>query len=140
MGPSQTVKQKLREAGLVAGILLVALLALRSSAKHPGELSTLDRAILTVVTPAQSTLSVFARGLRGFSEHYVDLVHVRTENEQLRRENSRLRAELIDAKRTADESGRLRRLLGLRDSLAAATLVARVISIDASPYFRMAQR
>jgi rod shape-determining protein MreC len=132
-------RQKLREAAIVVAALLVALIALRNSARHPGELSTLDRGILTVIKPVQSLLTTVARSIGGVAGRYVDLVHVHAENEALRGENGRLRAELMEAKRQAQESARYRRLLGLRDSESAATLVARVIAIDASPYFRVAR-
>jgi rod shape-determining protein MreC len=134
-----SLRQKLQEAAVVAVTVLVSLFVLRGSARAPGDLSTLDRGILAVITPLQSALSTVARGIGGFAGRYVDLVHVRGENEQLRSDNSRLRAELFDARRAAAESGRYQRLLGLRDAVAAETLVSRVVSIDASPYFRVAR-
>jgi rod shape-determining protein MreC len=134
-----SIRQKLREAAIVALTLIVSLLVLRNSARAPGALSTLDRGILAVITPAQSALSSLARGIGGFAGRYMDLVHVRAENDGLRSENSRLRAELFEAKRAAVESVRYQRLLGLRDTVSAETLVARVVSIDASPYFRVAR-
>jgi rod shape-determining protein MreC len=109
------------------------------SAKAPGELSTLDRGILRVVSPAQSAMSTVARAVAGVAGRYVELVHVRGENDELRRENSRLRTELLETRRLAAESGRYQRLLGLKDLTPAETLAARVISIDASPYFRVAR-
>jgi rod shape-determining protein MreC len=134
-----SLRQKLREAAVVAATLAVALFVLRGSARSPGELSTLDRGILTLITPMQAALSTLARGIGGFAGRYMDLVHVRGENESLRSENSRLRAELFEAKRGAAESARYQRLLGLRDTISAETLVARVVAIDASPYFRVAR-
>lgn len=119
--------------------IAVTLFLLRHSARNPGDLSTLDRGILTVITPAQSALSSVARGIGGFAGRYMDLVHVRSENESLHSENSRLKAELFEARRAAAESLRYQRLLGLRDTISAETLVARVVAIDASPYFRVAR-
>jgi rod shape-determining protein MreC len=120
-------------------MLLLAVIALRMSARNPGELSALDRGILRVVWPAQSAMSFMARGIAGVAGRYVELTHVRSENEQLARENARLRAELLEMRRLAAESGRYQRLLGLRDLTPAETIAARVISIDASPYFRVAR-
>jgi rod shape-determining protein MreC len=131
--------KRLREGAVVAVTLILALLALRMSAKYPGELSTLDRGILHVVGPAQAAMSTVARAIGGVAGRYVELTHVRAENEKLRSENGRLRAELMETKRVAAESGRYQRLLGLRDTTPAETVSARVISIDASPYFRVAR-
>jgi rod shape-determining protein MreC len=123
----------------VAATILLAVITLRMSAKNPGEMSTLDRGILRLVSPAQSAMSFVARGIAGVAGRYVDLTHVRGENEKLMRENSRLRTELMEMRRLAEESGRYQRLLGLRDLTPAETIAARVISIDASPYFRVAR-
>ena len=124
---------------MVGATLLLAIVAMRMSAKAPGDLSTLDRGILHVVSPAQSAMSTVARAIIGVAGHYVDLTHVRAENDALQRENGRLRAELADVRRVAAESVRYQRLLGLRDVTPAETVSARVISIDASPYFRVAR-
>lgn len=132
-------RQKIREAALIAITLGVALFLLRQSARAPGDLSTLDRGILTVIAPAQAALSTVARTIGGLAGRYMDLVHVRAENERLRTENGQLRATLADAKRGAAESVRYQKLLGLRDTMSAETLVARIIAIDASPYFRVAR-
>jgi rod shape-determining protein MreC len=131
--------KRLREGAVVGAMMLLALVALRISARNPGDLSTLDRGILMVVAPAQSALSTVARAIGGVAGRYVELTHVRAENDRLRSETARLRAELIESKRVAAESGRYQRLLGLKDTTPAETLAARVISIDASPYFRVAR-
>ncbi|MEO8211844.1 MAG: rod shape-determining protein MreC [Myxococcales bacterium] len=131
--------KRLREGAVVAVMLVLALVALRISAKNPGELSNLDRGILAVVAPAQSALSSVARAIGGMVGRYAELTHVRSENDRLRSENTRLRAELMQTKRVAAESGRYQLLLGLKDTTPAETLAARVISIDASPYFRVAR-
>lgn len=124
---------------MVAGTLFFAIVALRMSARNPGELSTLDRGVLRVVSPAQSAMSYVARGIANVAGRFVELARARAENHELAKENARLRAELADARRLADESARYQRLLGLRDQTPAETIAARIISIDASPYFRMAR-
>ena len=134
-----TAGRRLREGFFVAGVLLLAIIAMRMSARAPGDLSTLDRGILRIVSPAQAAMSSLARGIGGVAGRYVELTHVRAENEKLSRENARLRAELIEVKRLAAESGRYQRLLGLKDLTPAETFAARVIGIDASPYFRVAR-
>ncbi|HEX7599510.1 MAG TPA: rod shape-determining protein MreC, partial [Polyangia bacterium] len=102
-------------------------------------LSPVDRGILAMVTPLQSRMARLARSIGHAAGQYVDLVDVRGKNEALQNENGRLRAELMEAKRGAAESVRYQKLLGLRDAVTAETLVARVIAIDVSPYFRVAR-
>jgi rod shape-determining protein MreC len=131
--------KRLREAAIVAATLLVAIISLRMSAKNPGDLSALDRGVLRLVSPAQSAMSLVARAITSVAGRYVELTHVRGENEALTRENQRLRAELTEMRRLAEESGRYQRLLGLRDVTPAETIAARVIAVDASPYFRVAR-
>jgi rod shape-determining protein MreC len=131
--------KRLREAAIVALMLLVAIISLRMSAKNPGDLSALDRGVLRLVSPAQSAMSLIARAITSVAGRYVELTHVRGENEALVRENQRLRAELTEMRRLAEESGRYQRLLGLRDVTPAETIAARVIAVDASPYFRVAR-
>jgi len=134
-----TGSKRIRETAIVVGTLAVALLALRQSKNYPGDLSLLDRRILAVTAPAQGALSSVVRGIGRIFGRYLDLIHVRTENESLASENTRLRAELMEQKRLAAESSRYQRLLGLRDLTPAETLAARVIAIGASPYVRIAR-
>jgi len=132
-------RQKVREVVIITTAFVLALFLLRSSARSPEYLSPLDRGILTMVTPVQSAFATLARSIGHVAGRYVDLVHVRAENERLQNEKRRLQAELLEAKRGAAESVRFQRLLGLRNAVTAETLVARVIAIDVSPYFRVAR-
>lgn len=132
-------RQKVREVVIVTTCFVLALFLLRQSVRSPEYLSPLDRGILTLVTPIQSAFATFARSIGHVAGRYVDLVHVRAQNEKLRNENEHLRAELLEARRGAAESVRFQHLLGLRNAVAAETLVARVIAIDVSPYFRVAR-
>jgi len=133
------LSKRLREAAVVAATLLAAIIALRMSARNPGDLSALDRGILAIVSPAQGAMSFVARAITGVAGRYVELTHARAENETLVRENRKLRAELSEMRRLAEDSSRYQRLLGLRDVTPAETVAARVVAIDASPYFRVAR-
>jgi cell shape-determining protein MreC len=84
--------KRVREGAVVAGTLLFAIIALRMSAKNPGELSALDRGVLGIVSPAQSAMSYVARGIAGVAGRFVELAHARAENHDLAKENARLRA------------------------------------------------
>lgn len=132
-------RQKVREVVIVTTCFVLALFLLRQSVRSPEYLSPLDRGILTMVTPIQSAFATLARSIGHVAGRYVDLVHVRAQNEKLRNDNEHLRAELLEARRGAAESVRFQHLLGLRNAVAAETLVARVIAIDVSPYFRVAR-
>src|SRR6188472_1273946 len=105
------VGKRLREAAIVAATLLAAIIALRMSARNPGDLSALDRGILAVVSPAQAAMSFIASGISGVARRYVELTQVRAENDALVRENKRLRAELSEMRRLAEDSSRYQRLL-----------------------------
>ncbi len=132
-------RQKVREVVIITATFVASMFLLRQSVRSPEYLSPLDRGILTLVSPVQSAFATLARSIGRFAGRYVDLVHVRAENEVLRAQSGRLRAELMEAKRGASESVRYQHLLGLRNAVTAETLVARVIAIDVSPYFRVAR-
>jgi rod shape-determining protein MreC len=132
-------RQKVREVVIVTAAFVASLFLLRQSARSPEYLSPLDRGVLTLVSPVQSAFATLARSIGRFAGRYVDLVHVRAQNEALRAQNARLSTELLEAKRAGSESVRYQRLLGLRNAVTAETLVARVIAIDVSPYFRVAR-
>jgi rod shape-determining protein MreC len=132
-------KRRLREATTVLTMLGVALFMLRQSARNPGALGPLDRTVIATFTPVQRSLVGGARGIAGFVQRSFDLARSRAETETLRRENQDLRAQLLQARRAADDAGRLQKLIGLRDGTTEATLAGRVIAIDASPRFRVAR-
>ena len=59
-------RKRLREAAVVAVVAADRHhRAARQRAKHPGELSALDRGILRIVSPGQSAMSYLARGITG---------------------------------------------------------------------------
>jgi rod shape-determining protein MreC len=132
-------RQKLHEATVVVAALALALLMLRQSARHPGELGPIDRLVLKALGPGQDLLTGGARQLAALRDRYLYLVGVESGNQRLRDENRKLQSELNQARAAANASVRLERLLGLRESLPATTLPARIVAVDTSPYFRVAR-
>ncbi len=124
---------------MVVGLLGLALGLVRHSARNPGDLGIIDRGLLHLIGPAQATLARAAHGAGQLVVRYLVLVDVETQNRSLRQENLGLRTQLTDARRVAAEAERLRRLLALRESLSPATVAARIIALDASPFFRVAR-
>lgn len=74
----------------------------------------------------------------GFWDTYVDLIHTKRENEELRLENARLREENIGLQGILQQNARLLKLVGFKQERPIYDLEpARVISADISPYFRV---
>lgn len=129
--------QRLRDTGLVVLLLALPFFFLRASIRRPEELNAVDRTILRVAAPLQYAAAALSRGVSNVVGHYVYLVDVKSDNDRLVYENARLRAsqrELADAQA---ENRRLRRLLGLRDTVQHETVSALVVGKDATEYFRV---
>lgn len=93
----------------------------------------------TVITVASPVLEAVARVDGFFSyiwDNYIYLTNVEQENRGLRESVKLLNKSLVEKSETALENERLRKLLGLRDSLHLPTLAASVVSEDSSPWFR----
>jgi rod shape-determining protein MreC len=129
--------KRLRDTGLVVFLLALPFFFLRSSIRKPEELNAVDRTILRVAAPFQYAAAALSRGISSLLGQYFYLVDVKTDNDRLVYENARLRAtqrELADA---LAENRRLRRLLGLRDTVQHETVSALVVAKDTTEYFRV---
>ncbi len=74
----------------------------------------------------------------GLWDTYIDLIHTKRENEELRLENARLREENIGLQGILQQNARLLKLVGFKQERPIYDLEpARVISADISPYFRV---
>jgi rod shape-determining protein MreC len=129
--------KRLRDTVLVVLLLALPFFFLRASIRRPEELSAVDRTILRLAAPLQYAAAALSRGTSRLVGQYVYLVDVKTDNDKLVYENARLRAgqrELADA---LAENRRLKRLLGLRDTVQHETVSALVVSKDTTEYFRV---
>jgi rod shape-determining protein MreC len=129
--------KRLRDTGLVVLLLALPFFFLRSSIRRPEELNAVDRIVLRVAAPFQYAAAALSRGISGILGQYVYLVDVKTDNDRLVYENARLRASQRELAEAQAENRRLRRLLGLRDTIQHETVSALVVAKDTTEYFRV---
>jgi rod shape-determining protein MreC len=134
-----TAKRRAAHYFLAVFLLALPLALLTSSLKSPGRLNAFDRAVLAVASPLQRAVAWVVDGVGDAWHHYVWLVDVQKENDELRRENERLRQGLGAATRKANEAEGLEALVELRERIPAQTIGARVVAVGLSPSFRVSR-
>jgi rod shape-determining protein MreC len=130
--------KRYRDVALVVLLLAVPFFFLRASIRKPEDLSPIDQAILRVAAPLQYASAALARGVSSLIAEYVYLVDVKQDNNRLAYENARLAAKVRDLEHAEAENTRLRRLLGVRDTIPHEMVSAIVIGKDTTEYFRVA--
>jgi rod shape-determining protein MreC len=123
-------------------VILVALLALllflmSDSAKRTGASTGLETMVMRVSSPGVALAQAVAGGLRGVATAAGDLLVAHARNTALEVEVQRLQAELVRQREAAPENRRLRRLLGMRESLAPQSVAASVVTSNLNGKTRM---
>jgi rod shape-determining protein MreC len=131
--------RRYRDIVLVVLLLAVPFFFLRASIRRPEEMNTIDRALMRVAAPLQYVSAALARGLSSLVADYMYLVDVKQDNGVLAYENARLRAQIRQLEAAGEENRQLRRLLGIRETLADETVSAVVVGKDTTEYFRVFQ-
>jgi rod shape-determining protein MreC len=90
------------------------------------------RGMLEVLRPVQAGTANFGEGIRSIYHDYLNLVHVREENERLLAELARVKADQAKMAELEEENRHLAELLELRDALGADAIAANVIGSDAT--------
>lgn len=133
-----TAFRRYRDIVIVVLLLAVPFFFLRASIRKPSELTPIDQTVLRVAAPFEYISSALARGVSSLIGEYVYLVDVKDDNNRLSYENARLRSRVRELEHAESESRRLRRLLGMRDTIADETVSALVVGKDTTEYFRVA--
>jgi rod shape-determining protein MreC len=118
---------------LTGGALIVLSLYLMTAGVRQGDrVSAPARGMLEVLRPVQAGTANFGAGLRSIYHDYLNLVHVRQENQRLIAELARVKAEQARMAELEAENRHLTELLELRDVLGADAIAANVIGSDAT--------
>ncbi|MDQ2643873.1 MAG: rod shape-determining protein MreC, partial [Myxococcota bacterium] len=130
--------KRYRDTVIVVLLLAAPFFFLRASVRNPSELTPLDEAVLRIAAPLEYVSAALARGVSALIGEYVYLVDVKADNNRLSYENARLRTRISELEHGETENRRLKRLLGLRDTVPDETVSAVVIGKDTTEYFRVA--
>jgi rod shape-determining protein MreC len=123
---------------LLAQVVLLAMQVRRPVPGMPeGHNVLLWRYLVTsVVTPPERWAHNMGQGVRGVWTHYVDLRHLREQNDNLQQENDRLRLEQASLAQDAAEGERLRELLDFRGRYIDKTVAAQVVGTSGTDQAR----
>jgi rod shape-determining protein MreC len=130
--------RRYRDALIVALLLAVPFFFLRASIRDPRETSAIDRAVMRISAPIQYVSSLFAREVSNLWGNYVYLVEVKADHQRLEYENARLKDRVRRLEQDEIELRRVKRLLGLRDSVSGDLVSAQVVGKDLTEFFRVA--
>lgn len=130
--------KRYRDIFVVVVLLAVPFFFLKASIRKPSELTPIDQAVLRVAAPLEYVTAAFAREISSMIGEYVYLVDVKEDNNRLTYENARLRSRVRELLAAESENKRLKRLLGMRDTIPDETLSAVVVGKDTTEYFRVA--
>jgi rod shape-determining protein MreC len=88
--------------------------------------------MVTSMTPLESAVHASSVKLRGAWGNYVNLLHTRQQDAQLKQEVARLREEEASFAEDAQQGRRLQTLLGFKESYVTSTVAAQVIGTSGS--------
>jgi len=93
--------------------------------------TVLGTVLLTIFSPVESVIVAGYRGVATVIGDYFNLVHTNQENDRLQREVSDLKVRLAVNSEQSKENERLRKLLGLRQTLSYSQITGEVVGRDA---------
>lgn len=120
-------------------VLFLQLAVLAVQAKRPvaegadrPSVSLMRYAVVTVITPPERAVRATGHWFRSVWFGYIDLIHVRRDNANLRQEVERLRIEQASIAQDADQGRRLQHMLGFSEHYIYKTQPAQVIGTGGS--------
>jgi rod shape-determining protein MreC len=121
---------------LLGGLVLAHLVAISRQVQDAAGTSLLERSAFTLLSPLQAGVAAAVHGVGALWSSYVGLRRTHAENQELRTRLREVEIALQQRQEQSEASARLRGLMELRASLPYDTVVADVISREATPWFR----
>ena len=123
-----------RNALVLIAVLIVQVIGLAVQVRRPdpnapdkGGVRVIRSWVLGLVTPPEMLLHATGKGIRTLWTNYVDLIHVRKQNQQLKTELDQMRLEEASMAEDARQGERLQALLGFKEKYVYQTVAAQVI-------------
>ena len=130
--------KRLRDTIIVVLLLSVPFFFLRASIRSPQDMNPVVSALSRIGAPLEYVAAAMARTVSDHVSKYVYLVDVKQDNNRLAYENARLTARVRELEQAQADNRRLRRLLGLRDTIPHEMVSALVVGKDTTEFFRVA--
>jgi rod shape-determining protein MreC len=125
-----------RSGFLFLGVVLAHVLLISAQVNSRAGVSVLENVSFGAFAEVQRAASAIVSGGRRFWSGYIGLRHLKTENEELRRQLTDAQVQLQSQRALADRSRSLERLLELRDTSELKTVAAEIIGAGGTPDFR----
>lgn len=123
-----------RNALALIVVLLAQVVGLAVQVRRPdpnsadkGSVRLIRSWVVGAISPPERLLHGTGHGIRGMWTNYIDLIHVRRQNKELKAELDRLRLEQDSLAEDARQGERLQALLGFREKYVYKTVAAQVI-------------
>lgn len=123
-----------RNGLVLIAVLLAQLIGLATQVRRPGPtpgdtggVRLIRSWVIGMVTPPERLAHWTGRGIRGIWANYIDLIHVRRQNQQLQAKLGQVRLEEDSLAEDARQAIRLQALLGFQEKYIYKTVAAQVI-------------
>ncbi len=124
---------------MLLGLLMAQIVVLASQVRRPvaatGESMSLVRLwIVEIFVPAEKAFNSVGDGISNVWHNYVDLRHVRAQNQDLQEQLDRLRLEQVSLAEDAGQARRLQALLAFKEKFISQTVAAQVIGTSGTEH------